>query len=68
MYNVRDSKHFGISLNLTKYQNTHPIMFHEEFLHLKNNHPNYICIYTDSSKNRNKVSGAAIQHNTKITK
>ena len=45
-----------------------PTNFHEEFLHSKNNHPNHICIYTDGSKNGNKVSCAAIQHNTKITK
>ena len=59
-----------ISLNLTKYhkENTHPTIFLEELLHLKNNHPNHICIYTDRSKNGNKVSYAAIQHNTKITK
>ena len=59
-----------ISLNLTKYhkENTHPTIFHEEFLHLKNNHPNHICIYIDGSKNGNKISCAAIQHNTKITK
>ena len=59
-----------ISLNLTKYhkENTHPTTFHEEFFHLKNNHPNHICIYTDGSKNGNKVSCAATQHTTKITK
>ena len=40
-----------ILLNLTKYhkENTHPTILHEEFLHLKNNHPNHICIYTDGS-------------------
>ena len=59
-----------ISLNLTKYhkKNTHPTIFHEKFLRLKNNRPNHICIYTDSSKNENKVLCAAIRHNTKITK
>ena len=59
-----------ILLNLIKYhkENTHPTIFHEEFLHLKNNHPNHIHIYTDGSKNGNKVSCAAIQHHTKITK
>ena len=55
-----------ISLILTKYhkENAHPTTFHEEFLHLKNNHPNHICIYTDGSKSGNKVSCAGIQHNT----
>ena len=56
-----------ILLNLTKYHkgNIHPAIFHEEFLYIKNNCPNHIHIYTDSSKNGNKVSCAAIQHNTK---
>ena len=56
--------------NLTKYhkENTQPTTFQEEFLHLKNNCPNHIHIYTDGSKNGNKVSCTAIQHNTKITK
>ena len=59
-----------ILLNRTKYhkENTHPTIFHEEFLHFKNNRPNHIHIYTESSKNGNKVSYAAIQHNTKIIK
>ena len=35
---------------------------------LKNNCPSHIRIYTDGSKNGEKVSCAAIQHNTKITK
>ena len=59
-----------ILLNLTKYhkENTHPTIFHEEFLHVKNNIPNHIHIYTDCSKNRNKVSCTVVQHNSKIAK
>ena len=59
-------KRLKILLNLTKYhrENTHPTIFHEEFLHLKNYCPNNICIYSDDSKNGNNVSCAAIQCNT----
>ena len=50
----------NLELSKTKKSDTHPISYQEQFDNIRDEHPSHIAIYTDGSKEDNKVAAAAV--------
>ena len=50
----------NLQLNQLHKTKTHPFTYHEKHQNIFQQHPDYLCIYTDGSKDNNKTACAAV--------